>query len=178
MVQTLDVEQLELVFCEIGIGLANKIPAAYAVTPLSSLTAVGKDRWVVTASRVPLLCCHRYCPLNDRGCFVSRVAADVKHLLMTLRRCHGLRKASPEDSVDVDTTAPVRQPSLEHVAILSSGQSALDSLEAWVNRHFYGVASQTSPAPSPPLHSSVLPKSASPDPDDFGLPLARPHGEH
>jgi hypothetical protein len=46
MVQTLDGEQLELVFCEIGIGLSNKIPAAYAVIPLSSLTPVGKDRFV------------------------------------------------------------------------------------------------------------------------------------
>lgn len=44
MVQTLDTEQLEVVFCEIAVGLSGKVPEAYAVVPLSALTNVGKDR--------------------------------------------------------------------------------------------------------------------------------------
>ncbi len=44
MSQTLDEEQLELVFCEIGIGLSSKVPTVYASVPLSALTNVGKDR--------------------------------------------------------------------------------------------------------------------------------------
>ena len=44
MMQTLDMEQLELVFCEIAIGLSNKVPNVYGAVPLSQVTTVGKDR--------------------------------------------------------------------------------------------------------------------------------------
>lgn len=47
MTQTLDEEQVELVFCEIGVGLSTKLSPAYTAVPLSALTNVGKDRCVL-----------------------------------------------------------------------------------------------------------------------------------
>ena len=173
MQQTLDEEQVEAVFCEIGVGLANKLTPAYSAVPLSALTNVVKDRcacvvvsvlvcaFVFAALCVSVLLCVcsrvRACarlPKCVSVCVCARrLAADVRHLLMTLRRCHGLRKEGGE--VDAPVSRP--PPTLEHQAMLESAQFTLDSVEAWVNRHFYGIVGQATPAPTPTHSVSPTP---------------------
>lgn len=192
MSQTLDTDQLELVFCEIGIGLSSKIPAAYGTVAVSGLTGVGKDRydalvevWCCSLMSIAVIfriivSCDRHRHMVITRLYSYRLAADVKHLLSTLRRCSGLRRGTTGEGVgatddlppppslssalssSTSPTPPRPTPSIEHAAVLLSGSTALDSLESWLGRHCYGIPSQVSPAL--PAVVSVL-KPTEPEPE-------------
>lgn len=88
-----------------------------------------------------------------------RLVADVRHLLGTLRRCHGLRRGG-EDTAD--GVIPLGVVTAEHQAVLAAGQSALDSLDNWVRRHFYGTGPSATAAPAlaPPPEPEATPATA------------------
>lgn len=96
-----------------------------------------------------------------------RIAADVRHLLSALRRYRGLRRpdehrsTSPilDDVGEPASSLPVVM-SAEHSRVVATAHSALESMEGWMSRQYYGVAPKaTASSSTPPLSdtSSITP---------------------
>ena len=102
-------------------------------------------------------------------CVCASIAADIRHLLSALRRFRGLRRFdddgrthSPTDGTDGadgvdDAPVHVVPPSSDHLRVLASGQAALESMENWMSRQYYG---STTAAAASALSSAALSSSA------------------